>query len=217
MLSLVAAVAANQVDEVAHVQRDLVTGDIVLPTYRRYGSRPAAFGQNLPPELQIFQPIIPTINLTRQHLFTMKANTRAHPMALEQVTLQGDARTLDELLAMYTSKLSEDIGIRSVRSGEGIVLQDYMHDMAVHQAAEQAAKKAKDIEARFATLVLGTMRGFHGQESGWLGRSKKIKYRELVERSKLILGEAIELRRGLERCMVDAVMREREQLPRYEA
>ena len=218
MLSLMAVAAANQADEVAHVQRDLVTGDIVLPTYRRYGSsRPVVFGQNLPPELQIFQPIIPTMNLTRQQLFTMKANTRAHPMALELVTLQGDARTLDELLAMYTTKLSEDIGIRSVRGGESIVLQDYMHDMAVRQAAEQAAKKAKDIEARFATLVLETMRGLHDQRSGWLGRSKKIKYRELIERSKLILGEAIELRLGLERSMVHAVMREREQLPRYEA
>jgi len=138
-------------------------------------------------------------------------------MALELVTLQGDARTLDELLAMYATKLSEDIGIRSVRTGERIVLQDYLHDLAVRQDAERATKQAKDIEARFAILVLETMRGLDSQQSGWLGRKKKIKYRELVERSKLILGEAIELRRGLEKSMVAAVLREREQLPRYEA
>jgi len=218
MMSLVATVAANRVDEVAHIQRGLTAADMVLPTYRRYGNtNTAAFGQNLPPELQVFQLIIPTINLAREHLFTTKANTRANPMALELVTLQGGARTLDELLAMYAAKLSEDVGIRSVRSGESIVLQDHMHDIAVRQAAEQAAKKAKDIEARFDTLVLETMRGLSSHRSGWLGRNKKIKYRELVERSKLILGEAIELRRGLERSMADAVMREREQLPRYEA
>lgn len=220
MMSLVAAATLNPLDEAGHITRGANPSDMVLPTYRRDSTRnlhSSLYHRSLPPELHVFQPLLPTISAARQHLFMIKATTSRST----EVTLNGDARALDELLAMYMTKLSEDIGIRSKRTGEQIILQEYMHDMSISAAAEHAAKTAKDIEARFAALVLEAVKGLSEAggkgRNGWLGRSKRIKYRELAMRSKVILDEAMQLRRGLEAMMVRAVALEREQLPRYEA